>query len=183
MPPAHNTAAIGTLPIEHTNVKMATSGPTSATADDLRGRRSVLKEQRAPHVIRHERRKRAGDQEADQQIVAQHPEIHRRRSARRTRSSVGSRNRCHTVSPSTRSSPCSCPLRFIDVRARLLDELARVREFDGNRHDRDEQHAADPFAGGELPPHEQPQDDAKLDARGWSTRTRRRARVSSPRPS
>ena len=49
------------------------------------------------------------------------------------------------------------------VMARLLHQPRQISRAHEHAHDRNQHHAADPFGGGELPDHQQVEDDAELD--------------------
>ena len=64
IPPFHSTAASGTLPIEQTKLRIATTGPTIGP-QILDEHRVVGQEERLPERLRHPGRDRAGDEQAD----------------------------------------------------------------------------------------------------------------------
>ncbi len=64
IPPCHNAAAIGTLPIEHTKLMTAMNGPSSDVLE-RRPETVPVQEQGVPPFDRHEHREESGDEVTD----------------------------------------------------------------------------------------------------------------------
>src|SRR6266568_3882467 len=75
IPPFHNTAARGTLPIEHTKLTTATIGPTSGPPDT--GQHRVVGEEEAlPEAHRYPRGDGAGDQQSGDDVAPDRGPLH-----------------------------------------------------------------------------------------------------------
>ena len=162
IPPAQSTAASGTLPIEHTNERTATSGPT-ITFSGIRiqagasVRNSALKKPIGRSATKPAIRNPAP---ISFQSISQSP-----------------RKLCATsdhASTDVRRSPPGQPLgargvvlvpglRRERVSARLLLEAARDEEPQPGPHERDQEHAADELRERELPAEEDPDHDPELE--------------------
>ena len=115
-----------------------------------------------PHGAGHEFREKAGDQEAEHEVDPEHLPVHREM--------LGHDNgelRVADLLP-----PGGAVGRHVVVhsgfyergaRPGFLDERPRVGQFHEQAHDQNQNESADPLRDGELPRHQEPQDDAQLD--------------------
>ncbi len=168
MPPFHSTAASGTLPIEQTNDAIATIGPMigphSAAKVGWSVRKKVL-----PERVRHPRGDGAGDQQPDDEVAQDRGPLHDEHVRHR-----GEAVAENEPPPKASPSPCTdmsiaawpsidpaSPRSACSRAASMMRERTNSRNSTASTHDHER--AADELGGGELPAHQQGQDDAELD--------------------
>ena len=71
MPPCHSAAASGTLPTEQTKLMIARNGPRT-TFSSVDQKPWPVRKIDCQNAVRHQRGEEPGDDEADDQLLAQH---------------------------------------------------------------------------------------------------------------